>query len=291
MGKKNAKKSAGAEAKKAAKKAAIQKEVAKQTTVKAAKAAGNPLAGLPPAFCAYNRNGMVASIEFHTAATLPKADLEAIHTILDDNMAPVYGQEEWEEEARADKQKELLEEDCRLLIVRGSAAESSPPSPAASPVKDAGTAYDDDDDEAGGIGEIAAFVHFRYEIEEEALLLYIYELQIADKPWARRKGLGKFLLMLTEMISKKAGFGGVMLTCQRANSNAAAFYTACKYTMDAISPLNVDPTAADDDYNYEIYSKLWDADTEATLARRAGIAANMWAAEHDGRLQKDGDLD
>lgn len=91
MGKKNAKKSAGAEAKKAAKKAAIQKEVAKQTTVKAAKAAGNPLAGLPPAFCAYNRNGMVASIEFHTAATLPKADLEAIHTILDDNMAPVYG--------------------------------------------------------------------------------------------------------------------------------------------------------------------------------------------------------
>lgn len=35
-----------------------------------------------------------------------------------------------------------------------------------------------------------------------------------------------------------------MLTCQRANSNAAAFYTACKYTMDAISPLNVDPTVS-----------------------------------------------
>lgn len=35
--------------------------------------------------------------------------------------------------------------------------------------------------------------------------------QIADKPWARRKGLGKFLLMLTEMISKKAGFGGARL--------------------------------------------------------------------------------
>lgn len=79
--------------------------------------------------------------------------------------------------------RNLQEEDCRLLIVRGSAAESSPPSPAASPVKDAGTAYDDDDDEAGGIGEIAAFVHFRYEIEEEALLLYIYELQVL-RPFA-----------------------------------------------------------------------------------------------------------
>ena len=77
--------------------------------------------------------------------------------------------------------RNLQEEDCRLLIVRGSAAESSPPSPAASPVKDAGTAYDDD--EAGGIGEIAAFVHFRYEIEEEALLLYIYELQVL-RPFA-----------------------------------------------------------------------------------------------------------
>ena len=36
-------------------------------------------------------------------------------------MAPIYGEEEWDAEARADKQKELLEENCRLLIIRGAA--------------------------------------------------------------------------------------------------------------------------------------------------------------------------
>ena len=46
-------------------------------------------------------------------------------------------------------------------------------------------------------------------------------------------------------------------------------------------PSKVDPLAEDDDYNYEIYSKLWDEDTKATLARRGAAAAAMWAAEHE----------
>ena len=92
----------------------FQAETMKQATLKAAKATANPLEGLPPAFCKYHRNGLTASIEHHTAATLPKADLETLHGILDENMAPIYGQEEWEAEACADKQKELLVCRCRL---------------------------------------------------------------------------------------------------------------------------------------------------------------------------------
>ena len=44
---------------------------------------------------------------------------------------------------------------------------------------------------------------YRYEIEEECLLVYIYELQVANHETARRKGLGRFFLMLAEMLAKK----------------------------------------------------------------------------------------
>ena len=104
-----------------------------------------------------------------------------------------------------------------------------------------------------------------------------------------------------------------MLTCQRTNVAGAQFYQACKYSIDAISPSKVDPMAAEDDYNHvggsarvteprlhvsltlvacpdmqEIFSKLWDDKTKATLAQRGAAAAAMWAAEHDGRLQREG---
>eukprot|EP01052_Picozoa_sp_SAG31_P031577 SAG31_NODE_3361_length_4364_cov_3.184291_2_plen_131_part_00 len=109
MGKKSAKKANPEKAAKAAaKKKALQAEAAKQATLKVAKALGSPLEALPPAFCAYNRNGTVATIEHYTPATLPKDDLVVLHKILDENMAPIYGEDDWESEARADKHKELL---------------------------------------------------------------------------------------------------------------------------------------------------------------------------------------
>eukprot|EP01052_Picozoa_sp_SAG31_P031578 SAG31_NODE_3361_length_4364_cov_3.184291_3_plen_109_part_00 len=89
----------------------------------------------------------------------------------------------------------VQEDECRLLLVRRNSAEQQPASPAASPVKDA--ADGPDDDAADSTHDIAAFMHYRYEIEEECLLLYIYELQVTNESWARRKGLGKFLLMVS----------------------------------------------------------------------------------------------
>jgi hypothetical protein len=48
--------------------------------------------------------------------------------------------------------------------------------------------------------------------------------QVSSKDWARRKGLGKFLLMLGEMLAKKSGLDGMMLTVQRSNPGAMQFY-------------------------------------------------------------------
>ena len=43
-----------------------------------------------------------------------------------------------------------------------------------------------------------------------------------------------------------------------------------------------------EDYSYEIYSKLWDEGVKAELAKRGAEAKRVWDAEHDGRLEMEG---
>ena len=159
---------------------------------------------------------------------------------------------------------------------------ATPDSPAASPVKDAA---DEAEAEAAtakeaqaakeqqaelGAGGIAGFVHFRYEIEDGALVLQLHELHIT--PQARRRGLGKFTTMLSEMVARKAGMGGALLTGLRKEDNADAlsFFTACKYGIDPMSPSKIDPTAEEE--KPEILSKLWD---QGVQQARAGKGAEM----------------
>lgn len=64
-----------------------------------------------------------------------------------------------------------------------------------------------------------------------------------------------------------------MLTIQKANPRALEFYTAkCKYAMDEISPSKSDPYADEGEYDYEIYSKIWDAGAQATLRQKGDEA-------------------
>ena len=44
-----------------------------------------------------------------------------------------------------------------------------------------------------------------------------------------------------------------------------AFFKGIKYGLDAISPVNVHPTADNNEYNYELVSKVWDADARQAL--------------------------
>lgn len=52
-----------------------------------------------------------------------------------------------------------------------------------------------------GRGPIVGFVHYRFTVEEEIPVLYVYELQL--EPHVQRKGLGKFLMQLIELIAHK----------------------------------------------------------------------------------------
>lgn len=134
--KKTGAKAAEAKAKKDARKQEQLKKQAQLDTLRAARGIDNPIASIPAPFIHYKRNGVDAAVEYYNAKTLTQPDREALHSILDENMAPIYGQKEWDEEAAADKQKELKDEDCRLLVIRNTLPASpgdAPDSPVASP--------------------------------------------------------------------------------------------------------------------------------------------------------------
>lgn len=53
-----------------------------------------------------------------------------------------------------------------------------------------------------GYGDpVVGFVHYRFTIEEDIPVIYVYELQLESH--VRGKGLGKFLMQLIELIARK----------------------------------------------------------------------------------------
>ncbi|XP_028118367.1 uncharacterized protein LOC114315925 [Camellia sinensis] len=73
-----------------------------------------------------------------------------------------------------------------------------------------------------GRAPIVGFVQYRFTVEEEIPVLYVYELQLG--PHVQRKGLGKFLMQLIELIAHKNQMGAVVLTVQKENLLAMNFY-------------------------------------------------------------------
>ena len=57
------------------------------------------------------------------------------------------------------------------------------------------------------------------------------------------KGLGKFLMLLLELIARKSGVTRLMLTVFHGNLAARALYRKLGYVMDDDSPTAVDPTS------------------------------------------------
>ncbi|EXC02512.1 N-alpha-acetyltransferase 40 [Morus notabilis] len=88
---------------------------------------------------------------------------------------------------------------------------------------------------------LVGFVHYRFVIEEELPVLYVYELQLESR--VQGKGLGKFLMQLIELIAQKNQMGAVLLTVQKANLGAMNFYVNnLRYLVSTISPSRVDPS-------------------------------------------------
>lgn len=113
-----------------------------------------------------------------------------LHINLQVNMDAPYGSE-WPTEEKV-KRKEMVAPEARYIFVyedpdvdrdqRSSLAE-----------KEKSASYK--------AAAIVGFVHFRFILEEEVPVLYVYEIQLETR--LQGKGLGKFLMELIEQIAHK----------------------------------------------------------------------------------------
>jgi GNAT superfamily N-acetyltransferase len=98
------------------------------------------------------------------------------------NMEVLFGPHEWPAEENM-KRWEMVSPEARYIFARRSSVPSEANSSAS---------FSD---------PVVAFVHFRFGLEHEVPVLYIYETQLEKS--VQGKGLGKFLMQLLELVARK----------------------------------------------------------------------------------------
>merc|ERR1712060_620918 len=84
-------------------------------------------------------------------------------------------------------------------------------------------------------GKLLAFAHFRFDMDYDDEVLYIYEIQLEDS--VKRKGLGRFMMQLLELLSFKTDMRKIMLTCLRNDEPTQKFFKdTLKYGKDETCP-------------------------------------------------------
>ncbi|CEG47313.1 n-alpha-acetyltransferase 40 [Plasmopara halstedii] len=171
------------------------------------------------AFAHFTRNDCNVTIRSSQSKYLSKATEDHILALFESNMKSLYQASDWGYDAHA-KRLELFEADARYLL-----------------------AYD-----ANEI--LVAFVHYRFVEDDGALVLYLYEVQLATT--IQRHGLGKFLMQLLLLIARKHKMELVVLTVFKNNVDAMRFYKErLGFEIDETSP----SACGDDSQSYEILSK------------------------------------
>ncbi|GMI99389.1 hypothetical protein like AT1G18335 [Hibiscus trionum] len=231
--------STASERKKLNRREILEKKKAIDQLLKAASAQIDHLASLPSFRC-FNRNGLCLRLESGCGDRLSHCTKQCIQNLLKANMEGPYGSE-WAVEEKV-KRREMVAPEARYIFVRRNANEvmmDSAPTP------------------------LLGFVQYRFTLEEEIPVLYLYELQLDSS--VQGKGLGKFLMELVELIAQENRMGAVVLTVQKSNSLAMKFYISkLRYVVSSISPSRVDPLAGVKK-NYEILCKTFDHEAKVIL--------------------------
>jgi len=190
--------------------------------VEAANKLEDPMSMLLP-FKKFQRNGLNAIIECKRVKDLDTDTIDFIFNLVKSNMQTLYETSDWGWDDR-EKKAELTEDRAWYLIARDVDSNNKP----------------------------VALVHFRFDLECDDEVVYCYEIQIV--PEVRRKGLGKFLMQILELMAHKTDMKKVMLTTFKHNPVGEDFFmTKLKYTVDETSPQ--DPLF-DEGYSYSILSKI-----------------------------------
>ncbi|CAK7324861.1 unnamed protein product [Dovyalis caffra] len=229
--------------KKAKRRELLEKKKALDELIKAASSEKDHLISFPP-FCHYNRNGLSVFLECGSGDKLTSSVKQYIQNLLKVNMEVPFGPE-WPTEEKV-KRRDMVASEARYIFVH-----------------EAPNASVDDMSMKLDKSPLVGFVHYRFTLEEEIPVLYVYEIQLESR--VQGKGLGKFLMQLIELIARKYCMGAVVLTVQKANAVAMNFYTSkLRYTISSISPSRVDPLMGLEK-NYEILCKAFNHEAKSTL--------------------------
>ncbi|XP_021909485.1 N-alpha-acetyltransferase 40 isoform X2 [Carica papaya] len=231
--------------KKLKRKQMLEKKKAIDELIKAASAQNDPLASFSP-FRSYNTNGVSVYLDSGRGNKLSSSLKQYIQQLLKVNMEGPYGSE-WPAEEKLKRREMVSSEACYILVYQAPNSNTKEMS--------TGSCTNE--------GRIVGFVHYRFTLEEEIPVVYVYELQLQS--CVQGKGLGKFLMQLIELIARKSQMGAVVLTVQKANLLAMNFYiNKLRYAISSISPSNVDPLTGLEK-NYEILCKVFNAEAKSAL--------------------------
>jgi len=214
-----------AKQKKEERKAMERKMNAGFANVKLANSKEDPLSELP-SFNVYNKNGLNLKLETLRGPEVDENTMEWAFRLLETNMKPLYekcysGKDPdlcWNESRKRDEMT-----DDRAWYLIATTEEGKP----------------------------VAFSHYRYDMDYDDEVVYCYEIQV-EKGY-RRKGLGRFMMKVLELLMIKANMLKLMATIFKNDKPELDFFKKClKFETDETSPMD----DLDQTFEYEIVSRF-----------------------------------
>lgn len=222
-----------------------------------------------PSFRTYNRNGLNLVLDAGTGDAVTAAMQHYMENLLLMNMEEVFGPHEWPAEEDM-KRWEMKSAEARYIFVRNNSNEGH--SSAAS----------------GHVVPIVAFVHFRFGLEHEVPVLYIYETQLEKS--VQGKGLGKYLMQLLESVAQKNNMKAVLLAVHKRNTRALAFFTGrLGYTVASMSRSTWENSQTNTEMTYQILCKSFDVQEDRSVVEDPRQGDMDCESRHDTDKESAGD--
>ncbi|CAN4100608.1 unnamed protein product [Withania somnifera] len=236
--------------KKMTRKQILEKKKNVKEIIKAAVSQKDPLFSFPT-FRHYNTKDLSVYMDSGCGDSLSSPVKQYVQNLLKVNMEASFGTE-WPVEEKV-KRREMVSSEARYIFVYEI---SNVDKNIMLKLSRKGRCNTDDMDDKG---HLVAFVHYRFTIEEEIPVLYVYELQLEHR--VQGKGLGKFLMVLIELIAQKSKMSAVVLTVQKANRIAMNFYrNKLRYLISTVSPSQMGLQTT-----YELLCKSFDYEAKSVL--------------------------
>merc|ERR1712150_347799 len=195
---------------------------ARVAIVKAANDTSDPLENLP-SFKKYSKNDLEVELTAERVTDLDETTKKWLMDLLTKNMKTLYEEGDWGWK-ESSKREEMFDDRAWYLMARSNSTEDP--------------------------GKLIAFAHFRFDMDYDDEVLYVYEIQLEDS--VKRKGLGKFMMQLLELLAFKMEMRKIMLTCFRHDEQSQKFFKqGLRYTRDKTCPKDT----LQEQFDYEILSK------------------------------------